>query len=131
MGGKRKGIDENAGQFLNTSGPPTKRVRRVARPLTEASMLEARQTGNGKKRRHAHDLGLRARFGDNDAASIARLRSSQENPQDPERIKNERALLSRRVVPGIHLDERIPAAIVNDWSPGPTRALCKWWKETR
>ncbi|KAJ6563464.1 hypothetical protein B0H10DRAFT_2239438 [Mycena sp. CBHHK59/15] len=43
MAGKRKPGDENAGQFINTSGPPQKRTRRVAQPVTAASQMEARR----------------------------------------------------------------------------------------
>ncbi|KAJ6587607.1 hypothetical protein DFH09DRAFT_1274488 [Mycena vulgaris] len=53
MGGKRKGIDENTGQFLNTSGPPQKQVRSVPKPLTEASMLVARKQWEDRQQEEA------------------------------------------------------------------------------
>ncbi|KAJ6492735.1 hypothetical protein C8R47DRAFT_1044212 [Mycena vitilis] len=53
MAGKRKAHDENTGQFINVSGPPQKRQRRVAQPVTEASRAEARHQWEEKQREEA------------------------------------------------------------------------------
>ncbi|KAJ7224579.1 hypothetical protein GGX14DRAFT_351550 [Mycena pura] len=53
MAGKRKATDENSGQFINVSGPPQKRPRRVAQPVTAASMMEARNEWEERQRKEA------------------------------------------------------------------------------
>ncbi|KAJ6595352.1 hypothetical protein B0H10DRAFT_1960503 [Mycena sp. CBHHK59/15] len=53
MAGKRKATDENSGQFINVSGPPQKRPRRIAQPVTEASMMEAQNQWEEKQREEA------------------------------------------------------------------------------
>ncbi|KAJ7869595.1 hypothetical protein B0H14DRAFT_3579250 [Mycena olivaceomarginata] len=59
MAGKRKPTDENAGQFINVFGPPPKRPRRVAQPVTEASRQEARKQWEDRQRKEA---GAKAEF---------------------------------------------------------------------
>ncbi|KAJ6454439.1 hypothetical protein C8R47DRAFT_1329137 [Mycena vitilis] len=53
MAEKRKANDENSSQFINISGPPQKRLRRVAQTVTEASRAEARQQWEEKQREEA------------------------------------------------------------------------------
>ncbi|KAJ7877264.1 hypothetical protein B0H14DRAFT_3859029 [Mycena olivaceomarginata] len=53
MAGKRKANDENSGQFINTSGPPQKRPRRVPQTVTEASRMEAQRQWEEKQREEA------------------------------------------------------------------------------
>ncbi|KAJ7759710.1 hypothetical protein B0H14DRAFT_3165853 [Mycena olivaceomarginata] len=53
MASKRKANDENSGQFINTSGPPQKRPRRVPQTVTEASRMEARRQWEEKQREEA------------------------------------------------------------------------------
>lgn len=49
MGKRDRGTDENTGRFVDMSGPPQKRARRVAQPITEASQAEARREWEARR----------------------------------------------------------------------------------